>query len=105
MGLTANWSDAYRNSYFAVIESGQVMVEKMSNRKLEHQSSFRNGEVIYSLTSAGLNCGNDCSIKINYSECAKQKRGLKIVVYDNELKCVVDSVCFDTCAEDLTASR
>lgn len=105
LGLTSDWSNAYHNSYYAVIENGQVVAEEMSNQKLDHCSSFRGGEVIYSLTSAGWNCGNDCSIQINYSEKAKRKRGLNIVVYDNELKCVVDSVCFDTYAEELTASR
>lgn len=105
LGLTADWSDAFRNSYYAVIENGQVMVEEMSGQKLEHGGSFRGGEVIYNLTSAGYSSGNDCSIKINYSENAKRRRGLNIVVYDNELKCVIDSVCFDTFSEELTASR
>ena len=103
--LTADWSDAFHNSYYAVIENGQVMVEEMSNQKLDHSGSFRDGEVIYSLASAGFTNGNDCSIKINYSENAKRRRGLNIVVYDNELKCVIDSVCFDTHSEELTASR
>lgn len=105
LGLTADWSDAFHDSYYAVIENGQVVTEKMSDKKLEHSGSFRDGVVIYSLISAGGNSGNDCSITINYSEKAKRKRGLNIVVYDNELKCVVDSVCFDTYAEELTASR
>lgn len=49
--------------------------------------------------------GNDCSIKINYSEKAKRKRELIVVVNNNELKYVVDTVCFDTFAEELTAGR
>lgn len=105
LGLAVDWSNTLRNSYYAVIEKGQVVAEEMSDQKLEHQSAFRDGEVIYSLVSAGYLVGNDCSIRINNSEQAKRKRGLNIVVYDNELKCVIDSVCFDTCAEELTASR
>ena len=33
------------------------------------------------------------------------RRRINIVVYDNELKCVIDSVCFDICSEELIASR
>ena len=78
LGLTADWSDAYQNSYYAIIEKGQVVAEEMSGQKLEHQSTFRDGEIIYSLTGAGKSSGNDYSIKINYSEMAKRKRGLNL---------------------------
>lgn len=60
LGLTVDWHDALHNSYYAVIENGQVVTEKMSDKKLEHSGPFRGGEVIYSVTSAGENSGNDC---------------------------------------------
>ena len=105
LGLRADWSDAYRKSYIAVIEQQKVLVEQMSGEKLEKMGAFRGGSVIYRVVSAGMDCGNDCSILINRGEQAKRSRGLNIVVYSNDTKSVIDSVCFDTCAPELTAIR
>lgn len=105
LGLHADWADAYRKSYYAVIENNHVIAEQTSDEKLEKISSFRQGAVVYKIVSAGLECGNDCSIQINRGEQAKRKRGLNIVVYSNDTKSVIDSVCFDTCAPELTAVR
>lgn len=105
LGLEADWNNGFRKSYFAVIEQGQVAAEQMAGEKLEELGSFRDGEVIYKIVSAGAECGNDCSIQINSGEQAKRKRGLNIVVYSHDTRNVVDSVCFDTCAPELTASR
>lgn len=60
---------------------------------------------MYRIVSAGAQCGNDCSIQLNGREQAKRRRGLNIVVYNQELGSVVDSVCFDTYVAELTASR
>jgi hypothetical protein len=35
LGLQADWSDAYRKSYYAVLEGGQVKEERMAGEKLE----------------------------------------------------------------------
>ena len=105
LGLTSDWGGASGMSYYAMIEGGQVMEEQMSDKKLSYKGAFRDGEVIYSITSAGANCGNDCSIQINFGEQAKRQRGLNIVVYDNEMHCIVDQVCFDTCGRETAAVR
>lgn len=105
LGLTADWENALQKSYFAVIEQGNVVVEKMAEERLEHQGAFAGKKIIYQISSAGASCGNDCSIQINAKEQAKRSRGLNIVVYSHDAKAVVDSVCFDTYAEELTAVR
>ncbi len=105
LGLQADWSDAYRKSYYAVLEGGQVKEERMAGEKLERMGSFRGGRVLYRIVSAGAECGNDCSIQINGGEKAKKQRGLNLVIYNHELRSVVDSVCFDTYVPELTASR
>lgn len=105
MGLGADWKDGYRKSYFAVLEGGHVTKEKMAGERLEQKGSFGNGRVVYRIVSAGAQCGNDCSIQLNGREQAKRRRGLNIVVYNQELGSVVDSVCFDTYVAELTASR
>lgn len=93
LGLSADMS----YSYFSVIEGRQVILEKNGDELLEQTGSFRGGQVVYEIMSAGSGYGSKCSIKIDRGErAAALKQGLNIVVYDNELKMVVDSVCFDT---------
>ena len=58
----------------------------------------------YFISSAGMEVGNSCSIKINDKEYAINNRGLNIVVYDIIYHFVIDSVCFDT-YEGLVCSR
>lgn len=105
LGLTADWSGAYRKSYYAIIESGLVQEEVMSADKLESKGAFLQGETIYSIVSAGAKVGNMCSVKIETTEYSVNKRGMNFVVYDNERRTVIDKVCFDTCSEELTAVR
>lgn len=96
LGLTTVWDDAYRKSYYAVIEGGKVLLDEMSAEELTYTGSFCQGRNIYTIKSAGKNVGNSCSIKIKRKEKAKGKRGLNIVVFDNERQRIIDSVCFDT---------
>ena len=60
---------------------------------------------MYDVVSAGYECGNECSIKIDGKEYGKNQRGLNIVVYNHVTKAVVDSVCFDTYEEGSPARR
>lgn len=96
LGLITVWNDAYRKSYYAVIEGGNVLLDEMSAEELYHTGSFNRGRHIYNIESAGKEVVNNCSIKINGGEKAKGKRGLNIVVFNNERQMIIDSVCFDT---------
>ena len=105
LGLTTNWNNALKKSYFAVIEQWDVVIEKMAEERLEYLGSFQKKKVIYYIVSAGSLSGSECSIQINYQERANKNCGLNIVVYSHDTKSVIDSVCFDTCSEKLTAIR
>lgn len=105
LGLGADWGEGYRKSYYAVLEGNKIAAEEMAGKRLERFGAFCGGRIIYQIVSAGAECGNDCSIKIDGQEQAKRLRGLNIVVYDHVMKGVVDSVCFDTYVPELTASR
>ncbi len=59
----------------------------------------------YEVISGGLYLGNKSSILINGTEYSGNSRGLNIVVYDNELEEVVDSVTFDTHASSVRSSQ
>lgn len=101
LGLTADWTDAYRNSYCAVIDGGNILVEAMSSDVLFFEGAFLDGSHTYSISSGGFYTGESCSIMLDMDgvddvEYAQQVRGLNIVIYDNDSCLLVDSVSFDT---------
>lgn len=104
LGLTVSIADNDRNSYYAVI-TPEKTCEKTGIEKLTLQDSFNNGTSSYYISSAGYDSGRSCSIIIDNTEYAQNRRGLNFVIYDNHLKKVVDSVRFDTHTPKLTASR
>lgn len=104
LGLRVDLLEANGNSYYAVISSEEIL-EEIGTQKLSAQGAFRDGRCTYSISSAGYECGNSCSIQINNTEYAKRQSGLNVVVYDNVYRKVVDSVCFDTYSESLNAKR
>jgi len=104
LGLKFDLVDKYCQSYYAVIVDEYVQ-EEVGEEILNIRGSFRSGLCIYEVSSAGYNCGNSCSIKLNNIEYAKNNRGLNIVVYDNIFRKVIDSVCFDTYNRRLPAVR
>ena len=105
LGLVVPWESGKLKSYFALIEKGEVKKEQMGDGRLYELGAFRDGEVIWQMASAAAGGGYECSIQINRREHAKGQRGLNIVVYSNDTKSVIDSVCFDICSPELTAYR
>lgn len=104
IGLQTELQGKYRCSYLAVVSDGNV-VEQCGYIKLEKEGVVRDGLVRYEMVSAGSECGNVSSIKIDGAEHSKNGRGLNIVVYNQETKRIVDSVCFDTYEESCPAIR
>lgn len=83
--------------YFAVISDG-VIEENIGYDNLDYANSVCSGLTAYNITGAG-------SIQIENKEKAVGKNGLNIVVYNNNTRKVIDSVCFNTSAEENTAIR
>ena len=96
LGLSESWNDAVQHSYLAMIDKGEVVYEKLSDKMLTYKGNFRNGLMRIDMSSAGFHVGNKSSIKINGEEKSINWRGFNIVVYNNERQCVIDSVNFDT---------
>lgn len=104
LGFSIDLAGKYRSSYLGVIDQGNVKIDEAANAKLTNNGFLADGTA-YSVMSAGYDNGNTCSIMINNVEYAKKSRGLNIVVYDNRISQVIDSVCFDTCAVNLQLIR
>lgn len=104
IGLRTDIKNNYRSSYIAIIENGNAVFEKCSNRETETEYYLENEDKV-ELMSCGFLCGSDCSIKINEKEYALKNRGLNIVVYDKETQQVIDTVSFDTSMEEHVVNR
>jgi hypothetical protein len=107
LGLTQDLRGKVQLPYIAVIDRGDVVYEALGadiRESLTWTGELRDGSE-YEILSAGLHAGNTCVIALNKADYAVKRRGLNIVVYDNETREVLDSVAFDTWAKALTAYR
>lgn len=93
LGLEHAPVDAFRNSYLAVIDRKKVVYEECSDQLLHYDGTL--GNINIHAESGGFNAGNISVIQINGIEYSVNRCGLNIVVYDNLLNGVMDSVCFD----------
>ena len=83
--------------YYAVLSEGRLE-EYIGHEENIYGGSIRGGQVPYDITGSG-------SIVIDGVERSLQGDGLNIVVYSNDKKKVLDSVCFNTSVEENTVSR
>ncbi len=102
LGFDSDLRGQYRKSYYAV-STPEKTTDEISEELLCYDGIT--GGVSYSLTSAGWLVGNRCSIEIDGKEYAKNVRGLNIVVMNNETQTVIESIAFDTCAQEMTVTK
>ena len=86
---------SYSDSYLAIWESGDVIYEASSNRKLSKSGALNNGDT-FTIVSSGWYAGAQSQIIIDGVDYSMNKCGFNIVVYNDKSKCVLDSVAFDT---------
>ena len=95
--------------YCAVKDGGSGTIEKLTSEDIQWTGSIRNGLTIYkfTVTAAGLpRFYYKCSMDVAGAECGNGNHaGINIVVYDNDLKSVIDKVNFDTTVPELPATR
>ena len=103
LGLRLVQSGQLRDSYLAVIDSGEVLYEAVSEGKLSYEVSVRGKDM--EINSAGYAAGSFSNIFIQEEDYSVGGRGLNIVVIDNETDLIIDSVRFDTFSEYKTADR
>ena len=106
LGLAADLSEYYIYGYYAVIYPDKVVEELNRERTIEYSGTIRDGEVYFSIKSAGFAAGEVSSIIIDGVEYSKGLTGFNIVVYDNENRLVIDSVNFGVSSfSDSSAGR
>ena len=106
LGLKSSFSESMfnRTSYIAVIDSGHVVYEDISDAVIKYDYEIKN-EVKLHAESKNYYCGCSAIININGSNYSVNKRGFNIAVFDRESGLVIDKVSFDTFSENHTAIR
>lgn len=108
LGLQQTPAGKYRASYIAVTDQGKLILEHIteaeSGEMLQESGVLADG-ADFTLQSGGGMAGNNASIIVNGTEYAINSRGINIVVYDNVIHEVIDSVAFDTYAAEMPATR
>ncbi len=91
-----------RDSYLAVVQNGKVKHEEIKdydtskeNPVLVYEGKLLGG-VKYEIKSSGAVHRNIASCKLDGKEVSLERRGINIVVYDNEYNNLLDSAWFDT---------
>lgn len=93
-GFTSQFENCDTHSFLAVMHSGNIIYEKMSSEALNYRIDSE--AFCVEMESKGWLVGDDASIKLDQQEyLLANQRGLGIVVYDNILEQVIDSVTFD----------
>lgn len=99
LGLKENLYQKFRHSYVAVIDSGDLLFEKLSPtiyESVEYNCVLNNVEL--NIVSGGFNSDKKsiALVNINGKNHSINKRGLNFVVYDKVTGEVLDAVNFDT---------
>ena len=109
MGLPELSELDFQQSYIGVWNGGLDSYEISGDSEIHYANSLENGTVVYEISSAGFQCGDNSRIIIHdingYKDYSRNRRGLNIVVYDAYDMAVIDSVVFDTDKPEMSASR
>ena len=82
------------SNYLAIIDRGKVFREVLSEKDIDYLDSIRDGMVRLRTALYGTDTSGWGAIEFDDSEKMKGNDGLNIVVYDNDRRCVIDSVNF-----------
>lgn len=89
--------------YIGVVRYGETLIDCLADKaEVPVCGKGEVGKVTVEMESKSYIKGNKAVIEINGVECAVNKRGLNIVIYDENNNNVIDSICYDSqCVEDV----
>lgn len=100
LGLREDIRELGGDSYFAVIDGGQVLLEERGSEEIYTTGSIRDGKTLFTIGSGGSSAGDEndgfSSIMLDDAEYSVDKPGINVVVVSNESVSILDKVCFDT---------
>lgn len=93
LGTKISFQDIPNFSYVLILENGQTKFELLSNRLIQYTGQLNNGAVL-NVNSAGHYSWFDSFIKINGTDYDLGMPGISLVIYDNDINAIIDSVNF-----------
>ena len=103
LGLHLVQGGNFRDAYVAVINSGNVLYEAVSEGPISYETVLCNQKI--KLYSGGGNNFSTCNILLEGKDYSNGCRGLNFVVIDKETNLVIDAASFDTFSESKTFTR
>ena len=103
-GTRLDLRDKGNRVYLGVSSHGQVIEERNDKSECTLESELEGGLSCKMEGQAGKG-GKNGSITINGTDYTTAGKGIHFVVYDNQLGCVVDSVCFNLSSQQAVATQ
>lgn len=103
LGFGTDFNEKYRRSFIGVWDGGNVTYEKIGGTRTEALSyGATAGGITFKIESAGMEAGNRSVIQIgtDTTNRSRNERGFNVVVFNKKTGGIVQSVSWDTCAED-----
>ena len=91
-------------AYVCASSDGKVILEKADPKACSCDAKLDDG-LVYSMASKKGNADKNGTISIWGADYSCKGQGIHFVVYDNELKCAVESACFNTTNKARPASH
>ena len=92
LGLDTDFTNKAGRGYYAVISPETGVIEMSAEEEVSMTASIREKKTLYTISSSWF--VDKTAINIDGKEYAQRHKGMNIVVYDNTLMKVIDSVCF-----------
>lgn len=106
LGFTTELREVRDGTHYYAVKDSSGIVEQLTEEDFQFSGAIRNGLTSYSYVVDTANMTTKTyKLTIDGTDCSGIRTGLNFVVYDNELKSVVDRVNFDTTSQELTATR
>ena len=102
-GLKTDLKNKHWKSFAAIVDNGNTDFEMLSDDKITQSVTIGDTDIL--IKSANLKAGNIASITVNGKECAVNRRGFNIVVFNKITGNIIDSVSLDFHLRDFVLSR
>ena len=108
LGFTTNLIGVPNGTFYCAVKDGSNIIEKLTTDDVKFSGTVRDGLAQYEFnidTSFMSTHNQTFSMIIAGAQCGNYNPGLNFVVYDNDLKQIIDKVNFNTNQADIPAKR
>lgn len=108
LGFETNLMGYPDGTHYCAIKDSEQIFELLTIDDLNISNSIRNGSVIYKFyidTKTMHPNGHYYTLTINGVDCGNENLGINFVIYDNEIKAVIDRANIDTTSEEMTLTH